>query len=117
MAPVSGRAPFWAPGFKRHRAGFKNLGELYGGRGLTDESIADKEIDILHLDAKGDTVWGIWRILGRHAGEFYGVPATEVDLDVIEVALWRLEDGLIAEAWYFGDDLGALRQMGVTPNL
>ena len=91
-APVSGRAPFWAPGFKRHRAGFKNLGELYGGEGLTDGSIADKEIDIIHLDAKADTVWGIWRILGRHTGEFYGVPATETDLDVIEVALWRFEE-------------------------
>jgi hypothetical protein len=33
----------------------------------------------------------------------------------VEVALWRVEDGRIAEAWYFGDELGLLRQIGANP--
>ena len=114
VAKVSERGPFWAPGFVRHRAGFKNIGELWGGPGgMDDDSIADRDHVFLDLTAKGDKVWGIWRVTGTHAGSLYGIPATGRPIDVIEVGLWRCEDGLIAEAWYFGDDLGLLRQLEV----
>lgn len=114
VAKVSDRGQFWAPGFKRHRAGFLNIAEMMGGAaGMTDDSIADKRIEMLHFDAKGDTVWGIWKVVGRHTGNLYGLPATDKPIDVIEVGLWKLVDGLITEAWYFGDDLGLLRQLGL----
>jgi hypothetical protein len=29
--------------------------------------------------------------------------------------MWRIEDGLIAEGWFFGDELGLLRQIGMYP--
>lgn len=113
-AKVSERRPFWAPGFVRHRAGFKNIAELWGGPGgMDDDSMQDRENILLDLTAKGDRVWGIWRVVGTHTGTLYGIPATHRHLDVIEVGLWRCEDGLIAEAWYFGDDLGLIRQLGV----
>ncbi|MEX0706201.1 MAG: ester cyclase [Nitriliruptoraceae bacterium] len=112
-ATVSERAPFMHPDFERIRAGFKNIGELWGGGGMTDESIPDRENILLELTAKGDRVWGIWRVVGTHGGELYGIPATNRKVDAIEVGLWRLEDGLIREAWYFGDDLGLIRQLGV----
>lgn len=118
VAKVSERAPFMAPGFRRHRAGFLHIGELSGGAaGMTDDSLSDKRIELLHLEPRGDTVWGIWKVLGDHTGDFYGLPATGASIDVIEVGLWRLEDELIAEAWYFGDELGLLRQLGLTPSL
>jgi hypothetical protein len=114
-AKVSERGPFWAPGFVRHRAGFKNIAELWGGPGgMDDASMADRENVLLDLTAKGDRVWGIWRVVGTHTGTLYGIPATGRHIDVIEVGLWRCEDGLIAEAWYFGDDLGLIRQLGVS---
>ena len=34
---------------------------------------------------------------------------------MIEVGLWRVEDGVIAEAWYFGDELGLLRALELNP--
>jgi hypothetical protein len=34
---------------------------------------------------------------------------------VIEVGLWRVEDGVIVEAWYFGDELGMLRALQLNP--
>jgi len=113
-AKVSERAPFMHPDFERLRAGFKNIGELWGGPGgMNDESIPDRENILLELTAKGDRVWGIWRVVGTHGGSLYGIPATGRRVDAIEVGLWRLEDGLIREAWYFGDDLGLIRQLGV----
>ncbi|MDH3398973.1 MAG: ester cyclase, partial [Acidimicrobiia bacterium] len=70
---------------------------------------------LIELTAKDDKVWGIFRIVGTHTGTVYGIPATGKTIDAIEVALWRLRGGLIAEAWYFGDELGLLRQLGVAP--
>ena len=115
MAKVSERGPFLAPTYERLRPGFRHLGELWGGKGMTDESLADKDIVLLHLEPRGNTVFGIWRVLGRHTGDFYGVPPTEEPIDVIEVGLWRLENEQIVEAWYMGDGLDFLRQVGLTP--
>lgn len=117
-AKVSERGPFLAPDFVRHRAGFTHIGELFGMDGLAgmnDESIADRENVLIELTAKDDKVWGIFRVVGTHTGTIYGIPATGKPVDVIEVALWRVEGDVIREAWYFGDELGMLRQLEVEP--
>jgi predicted ester cyclase len=117
-AKVSDRKPFLAPDFRRHRAGFTHIGELSGLEGpggMDDESIRDRQNVLLELTAKDDRVWGIFRVIGTHTGSIYGIPATGRHVDVVEVGLWRVEDGLIAEAWYFGDELGMLRALGVNP--
>jgi predicted ester cyclase len=116
-AKVSDRPPFLAEDFKRHRAGFTHIGELWHheGPGMTDDSVPDRENLLLELTAKGDRVWGIFRVVGTHRGPVYGIPATGRHIDVIEVGLWRVEGGLIAEAWYFGDELGMLRQLAQNP--
>ncbi|MGH8871382.1 MAG: ester cyclase [Acidimicrobiia bacterium] len=117
-AKVSERQPFLAKDFRRHRAGFTHIGELWhheGSGGMTDESVPDRENILIELTAKDDKVWGIFRVVGTHRGSVYGIPATHRHIDVIEVGLWRVEGGLIAEAWYFGDELGMLRALGVNP--
>jgi predicted ester cyclase len=116
-ARVSERAPFLAENFKRHRAGFTHIGELWNHEspGMTDESIPDRENVLLELTAKGDKVWGIFRVVGTHRGPVYGIPATGRHIDVMEVGMWRVENGVIAEAWHFGDELGMLRAIGVDP--
>jgi len=118
VAKVSERAPFLAPGFKRHRAGFTHIGELWqhqGPGGMDDNSMSDRQNVLLELTAKNDKVWGIFRVVGTHTGALYGIPETGRHIDVIEVGLWRVEDGQIAEAWYFGDELGLLRALGLNP--
>ena len=118
VAKVSERGPFLAPGFKRHRAGFTHIGDLWeskGPKGMDDDSMRNRENVLLDLTAKNDKVWGIFRVVGTHTGSLYGIPATGQHIDVVEVGLWRVEDGLIAEAWYFGDELGLLRAVGVNP--
>ena len=117
-AKVSERAPFLAPGFKRHRAGFTHIGDLWdhnGPGGMDDDSMRDRQNVLIDLTAKGDKVWGIFRVVGTYTGSLYGIPATCRHIDVVEVGLWRVEDGLIAEAWYFGDELGMLRAIGLNP--
>jgi hypothetical protein len=118
VAKVSERAPFLAPGFKRHRGGFSHIGELWehqGPGGMDDDSMRDRRNILLDLTAKNDKVWGIFRVVGTHTGSLYGIPETGRHIDVIEVGLWRVEDGLIDEAWYFGDELGLLRALGLNP--
>lgn len=117
-ARVAERGPFLAPDFRRHRAGFTHIGELFdhqGPGGMNDESIRDRQNILLELTAKDDKVWGIFRVVGTHTGSIYGIPATGRPVDVIEVGLWRVENGLIAEAWYFGDELGMLRALATNP--
>lgn len=117
-AKVSERAPFLAPGFKRHRAGFTHIGDLWehdGPGGMDDDSMRDRQNVLMDLTAKGDKVWGIFRVVGTHTGSLYGIPATGRHIDVVEVGLWHVEDGLITEAWYFGDELGMLRAIGLNP--
>ncbi len=119
-AKVSERGPFLAPDFVRHRAGFSHIGELFGAEGaagMNDESIVDRQNILLELTAKDDKVWGIFRIVGTHTGTIYGIPATGRPIDTIEVALWRVEGDVIKEAWYFGDELGLLRQLEVLHQL
>ena len=100
------------------RAGFSHIGDLWeseGPKGMDDESMRDRENVLLDLTAKNDKVWGIFRVVGTHTGSLYGIPATGQHIDVVEVGLWRVEDGVIAEAWYFGDELGLLRAIGANP--
>ncbi len=118
VAKVSERGPFLAPGFKRHRAGFTHIGDLWeldGPGGMDDDSMRDRENVLIELTAKGDKVWGIFRVVGTHTGSLYGIPPTGRRIDVVEVGLWRVEDGVIAEAWYFGDELGLLRALRLNP--
>lgn len=118
VAKVAERGPFMASGFKRHRAGFTHIGELWehhGPGGMDDDSMRDRQNILLELTAKNNMVWGIFRVVGTHTGSLYGIPETGRHIDVIEVGLWRVEDGLIAEAWYFGDELGLLRALGLNP--
>lgn len=117
-ARVSERAPFLADHFRRHRAGFTHIGELFDHRGpggMDDESIRDRQNILLELTAKDDKVWGIFRVVGTHTGSIYGIPPTGRRVDVIEVGLWRVENGQIAEAWYFGDELAMLRALATNP--
>jgi hypothetical protein len=117
-AKVSERGPFLAPNFLRHRAGFTHIGELWGHDepgGMNDESMRDRQNILLELTAKDDKVWGIFRVVGTHTGPLYGIPATGRHVDVVEVGLWRVENGVIVEAWYFGDELGMLRALRLNP--
>lgn len=110
------RSAFQAPGYTAHRRGMATLtrrAESAGSSGYGHGSIADREDQMLDMIAKGDRVWAVWMLRGMHAGELCGFPATGRLLEVLEVGIWRLVNGKIAEAWFFADELALLEQLGV----
>jgi steroid delta-isomerase-like uncharacterized protein len=49
---------------------------------------------------------------GTHEGEFRDIPPTGTEIEIAGIGIFRLEDDRIAEAWYLGDFMGLLQQVG-----
>jgi predicted ester cyclase len=116
-ARVADRKRFFAPGYRRHRAAFQHIGDINGVHHHGDDAMADRRNVVLDMTAKADKVWAIWSVVGHHTGDWYGLAATGRPVDVVEAGLWRVEDGLIAEAWFFGDELALLQQLDLFPGI
>ena len=111
----SERKQFLHPRMRHHRFGFASLGVIsgLGGAGYDAQSISGRVDTIEDIIAKGDRVWAIWTMRGTHTGRLFGIAPTGRTVEVLEAGVWRLQDGLVAEAWFFGDELALLRQLGV----
>jgi predicted ester cyclase len=55
--------------------------------------------ELRHLLVDGDWIAGHFLLSGTHRGPFLGVPATGRSVTAREFALYRIEDGRIAEDW------------------
>ncbi len=64
--------------------------------------------------AVGETVMTRYTVQGTHTRDFLGIPPTGRQIDVAEVVLFRFVNGKIREIWAIGDELGLLRQLGIT---
>ena len=118
-APFSQRKNYMHPAMVRHRWGFASLADITGmkdGAGYDARTCSDRVDTIEDLIAKDDRVWAVWTMRGTHTGQLFGIPATGRPIEVLETGIWRLQDGLVAEAWFFGDELRLLRQLGVVPD-
>ena len=118
-APFSERKQFTHPAMIRHRWGFASLADITGmkdGAGYDARTCSDRVDTVEDLIAAGDRVWAVWTMRGTHTGQLFGIPATGKPIEILEAGIWRLKDGLVAEAWFFGDELALLRQLGVVPD-
>ena len=118
-APFTQRKNYMHPAMVRHRWGFASLADITGmkdGAGYDARTCSDRVDTIEDLIAKDDRVWAVWTMRGTHTGQLFGIPATGRPIEVLETGIWRLQDGLVAEAWFFGDELRLLRQLGVVPD-
>jgi predicted ester cyclase len=100
----------------RHRWGFASLADISGmkdGTGYDASTCSDRMDTIEDLIAKDDRVWAVWTMRGTHTGQLFGIPATGKRIEILEAGIWRLVDGLVIEAWFFGDELSLLRQLGI----
>lgn len=113
-APFKERSRYTVEGFEPSRRGMVNLADLTeaGAGGYNGASIPDREDVMLDLIAHGDRVWATWLIRGTHDGPLHGIEPTGRTVSVLEVGQWRIENGLIAEAWFLVDELTLLRQLG-----
>jgi predicted ester cyclase len=65
--------------------------------------------------AEGDKVVVRATFRGTHKGEFAGVPATGIDVEMPLIIIYRIEDGKIAEHWMQADVMGLMQQLGALP--
>ena len=64
------------------------------------------------LLAEEDRVVGRWTFRGTHRGDFMGIAPSGKNVSVVGIAIYRIADGRIAEAWVAWDALGLMQQIG-----
>lgn len=72
----------------------------------------DLELATLVLLAESDLVAGRFIGRGTHHGPFQGVPPTGRTWEAHCNAIYRVEEGRIADAWVMWDQLSLLNQLG-----
>lgn len=81
------------------------------------KGIPDYSMTIDDMIAEGDKVFVLSTRRGTHSGVFVGVPPTGNKLKIYRFALYRLENGKVAEMWAMDDTLGQFQQLGVMPKI
>ena len=88
--------------------------EEYGEWGMSMFSgIPDAHIEVGDYFESGNKVASRWTLTGTHDGDLFDFPATGESFEISGLAIFRMEDGKIAEKWYQQDDLGMLQQTGI----
>ena len=65
--------------------------------------------------AEGDRVVARAAFNGTHRAEVQGIPATGKTVNMPGIAIFRLDNGKIAEGWLVNDNLSLMQQLGVIP--
>lgn len=76
------------------------------------QSFSDMEFETLGTTAVEDFVSAHWKIHATHTGEFQGIAPDGARVVFDGVALYRLEDGRIAETWLTIHEPLLLSQLG-----
>ncbi|MGR3321001.1 MAG: ester cyclase [Pseudooceanicola sp.] len=76
------------------------------------ESFSDMSFETLKTIATEDFVSAHWEIWATHSGEFAGIQPDGARVVFDGVALYRMEDGLIAETWLTINEPLLLSQLG-----
>ena len=76
------------------------------------EAFPDVQFTVDDLIAEGEKVVCRWTFKGVQAGNFMGIPPTGREATVVGIAIYRVVDGQISEAWVAWDVLGLMRQLG-----
>jgi steroid delta-isomerase-like uncharacterized protein len=71
--------------------------------------------DVDRLVAEDDVVVAHFTTRGRHTGDFAGYPATGREFAFAGMAMYRIADARLAEAWFAPDLLGWFQQLGMLP--
>jgi steroid delta-isomerase-like uncharacterized protein len=73
----------------------------------------DLAVNVDLMVAEGDLVAVRWTARGTNTGTGNGIPATGRKVQVSGTAIFRFEDGKIAEEWTSANTLGLLKQLGL----
>ena len=64
---------------------------------------------------QGEKIVKHWKFKGTHTGEFFGIPATNKEVNVSGVTLVQMMNGKIAQEQDFMDNLEFMQQLGLIP--
>jgi len=78
-------------------------------------SIPDQRVTLHEMVAEGDLVAVRATYSGTNTGPMGDIPATGKAVDAPFLAIFRIEDGKIAELWVEWDNVWMLKQMGLFP--
>jgi steroid delta-isomerase-like uncharacterized protein len=76
----------------------------------------DFRISVVDMVAEGDKVLARLKVEGTHEGEFMGIPASGRQFSIPAMALFRIENGKIAEDRHIEDAMGMMQQLGAIPS-
>jgi steroid delta-isomerase-like uncharacterized protein len=90
-----------------------SLEEFQGFVAQAHEAVPDLQKEIDDSIATDDRVVIRYTMTGTQKGEFKGIPPTGESIEIAGIAIYRIEDGALAEAWIVADFLRAMKQLGV----
>lgn len=74
---------------------------------------SNRQFIIRESFAQGNKITKYWQFKGKHTGNFFGIPATNKDIDVIGCTIATIVNGKITEEQDFFDNLEFFRQLGL----
>jgi steroid delta-isomerase-like uncharacterized protein len=80
---------------------------------VDNEAFPDAHLEIEEMIAEEDTVSVRMTFTGTHEGDMHGVPPTGEEVEILVMAMYRIEDGQLAEGWFAEDDADTLQQLGL----
>jgi predicted ester cyclase len=101
------------PEFVEQRLGLHGHDGFREAMRRVNTTFADLEITPVDVIAAGDRVVARTRIKALQVGPFQQWEPTNRTIEIEQIHIWRIQDGLIAEHWLCMDELSLLRQMGV----
>ena len=106
--------PTSPPGAVILRHGFDYLDELYGSHGYdVATSIPDRVDRVEDLIAKGDRVWGVFKVIGHHGGLMFGFPGDNRPVEFREMFYRHFApDGQPLETTYRAEELQIYTGLG-----
>lgn len=74
---------------------------------------SNRQFTVKESIAQGDKVVKYWNFKGKHTGSFFGIPATNKEVNVIGCTIATIVNGKITEEQDFMDNLEFFRQLGL----
>ena len=106
-----------SPDFVRHsfaagEPGIKCRGDLIQFLRTQFQIFPNAKENLLELIAEGEKVAARHRFRGTQLGAMGPYSASGRDMDLEYIAIYRIEDGVIVEAWAEWDNYSSLKQLG-----
>jgi len=86
---------------------------LKGTNAMGHVAFPDYSLEVVDMIAEGDKVMTIAKRTGTNTGELLGLPPTEKTISMFRMALFRVENGRVAEMWGMDDWLSQFQQLGI----